>query len=51
MTENYTKGSVYDQSITFPEQIATISEPMVFRDIVMVQVSMTLSSMTLKQKT
>ena len=41
LTENYTKGSVYDQSITFPEQIATISEPMVFRDIVMVQVSMT----------
>ena len=27
--------------MTFPDQIATVSEPMVFRDVVMVQVSLT----------
>ena len=35
------KGSVYYESRTYPPEIATVSEPMVFRDIVMVQVSLT----------
>ena len=35
------KGIVYERSSLFPESIATVSDPMVFRDIVMVQVSMT----------
>ena len=41
LTGNITKGTVYDQDMTFPDQIATVSEPMVFRDVVMVQVSLT----------
>ena len=41
LTGNLTKGTVYDQDMTFPDQIATVSEPMVFRDVVMVQVSLT----------
>jgi len=36
-----TKGNVYDQVAPFPENIATVSQPMVFRDIAMVQVSLT----------
>ena len=35
------KGLVYHQSSLFPENIASGSDPMVFRDIVMVQVSVT----------
>jgi hypothetical protein len=35
------KGIVYERPSLFPESIATVSDPMVFRDIVMVQVSMT----------
>ena len=36
-----TKGNIYDQAGPFPENIATVSQPMVFRDITMVQVSLT----------
>ena len=35
------KGVTYQQSSSFPANIATVSDPMVFRDIVMVQVSVT----------
>ena len=35
------KGIAYERPSLFPENIATVSDPMVFRDIVMVQVSMT----------
>ena len=35
------KGVAYQQSSLFPENIASVSDPMVFRDIVMVQVSVT----------
>ena len=41
LTGNITKGTVYDQNMIFPDQVATVSEPMVFRDLVMVQVSLT----------
>ena len=35
------KGVAYQQSSLFPANIASVSDPMVFRDIVMVQVSVT----------
>ncbi len=35
------KGNTYDQNTFFPERLADISDPMVFRDVVMVQVSLT----------
>ena len=35
------EGVVYQQNQMFPESIATVSEPIVFRDITMVQVSIT----------
>jgi len=37
----FSKGNVYGQTTPFPENIATVSQPMVFRDIAMVQVSLT----------
>ena len=35
------EGSVYQQNQLFPENIASVSEPIIFRDIAMVQVSIT----------
>ena len=41
LTGNATKGDSYNQNRSFPANIAKLSEPIVMRDLVMIQVSLT----------
>ena len=39
--KNSSKANIYNMNTSFPEEIASVSSPIVFRDITMVQVSIT----------
>ena len=39
--KNFSKANIYNMNTSFPEEIASVSSPIVFRDITMVQVSIT----------